>query len=624
MLYTFITRVHNKIGFPRVSTLFRHLSIVATFLLASSLLAQPPEALKLAATPTSDTTWWKHAVIYEIYPRSFQDSNGDGIGDLNGITQRLDYLQTLGIDAIWISPMFPSPQVDFGYDVSDYQNVDPQYGTLADFDHLVAEAKKHNIRIVLDMVLNHTSDKHQWFIDAASSRTNPKHDWYVWSNGKPGTGPNAHEGRVPPNNWISLFGGSAWTWVPAVHQFYYHKFYKQQPDLNWRNPAVEKAMFGAMQFWLDRGVAGFRLDAVPTLFEDPQLRDEPVAAPGLNAQGDPKLSDIYTNNLPEVHDVSRRMRAMVDKYPADKYPGNRVLIGETYLPNTAELDKWYGGAAKNELQLPMDMLVGFHTEGGGPNSPNAKLNATHFRQLITEVETQIHGSQPLLVFDNHDNPRSWDRFGDDATPDNKLRIAKLIATILYTTRSTTLTYYGAELGMSTHTPTRKEDVKDPIGITGWPKEKGRDGERTPMQWTPGPQAGFSTNPKTWLPIGADYPTVNVQSELGQPDTLLTWTHDLIDLRRGYPALHSGGIVMLDTQNPSVLSYARTATAGQQPIFISVNFTDQYQTIHPNLAAAGLPEHYTWVHMDAPVQFNSGKALTTITLPPYASIITGLQ
>ena len=494
MLRTLIAPISNRSTLiSRVASLYRQL--IAVTLLSAVAFAQTPTALKAAATPTNDPTWWKHAVIYEIYPRSFQDSNGDGIGDLNGITQRLDYLQKLGVDAIWISPMFPSPQVDFGYDVSDYQNVDPQYGTLADFDLLVAEAKARNIRVILDMVLNHTSDKHQWFIDAASSRTNPKHDWYVWSDGKPGTGPNAHEGRVPPNNWISLFGGSAWQWVPAVHQFYYHKFYKQQPDLNWRNPAVEKAMFGAMQFWLDRGVAGYRLDAVPTLFEDPQLRDEPVAAPGLNAQGDPILSDIYTNNLPEVHGVLRRMRAMVDKYP-----GNRVLIGETYLPNTAELLPWYGTPAHPELQLPMDMLVGFHTEGGGPNSPNVRLSLPHFRQTLTEMETGLGTHQPLLVFDNHDNPRSWDRFGDGV---HNQQIARIIATMLYTTHATSLMYYGEELGMTTETPTRKEDVKDPIGITGWPKEKGRDGERTPMQWTTGPQAGFSTNSHTWLPIPAD-------------------------------------------------------------------------------------------------------------------------
>ena len=443
----------------------------------------PPTAaeLKGAATPSTDTTWWKHAVIYEIYPRSFQDSNGDGVGDLNGITERLDYLKDLGIDAIWISPMYPSPQVDFGYDISDYENVDPQYGTLADFDHLVAEAKKRNIRVVLDMVLNHTSDKHKWFIESESSRINPKADWYVWNNGQLASAPDvtayekrfAHDGMVPPNNWISGFGGSAWEWVPARKQFYYHEFYKQQPDLNWRNPAVETAMFGAMQFWLDRGVAGYRLDAIPTLFEDPKLRNEPETG-GINAQGDPSVSDQYTNNLPEVHDVIRRMRVMVNKYA-----GERVLIGETYLPNTAELNTWYGGQAHNELQLPMDMIVSFHGD-------HDKLDADRFRKRITEVETEINGSQPLLVFDNHDNVRSWDRYGDGQHDE---KIAKILAALLLTSRSTALMYYGEELGMPTTTPTRREDVKDPIGITGWPKEKGRDGERTPMQWNAATPAG---------------------------------------------------------------------------------------------------------------------------------------
>ena len=329
-------------------------SLLAAFLLAASLRGQvlapagpSAEQLQAAAQPTTDETWWKHAFIYEIYPRSFQDSNGDGVGDLNGITQRLDYLTKIGVDAIWIAPMYPSPQVDFGYDISDYESVDPQYGTLADFDRLEKAAQERGIHIVLDMVLNHTSDKHKWFIESASSKTNPKADWYVWSDGIPVSSPGVttyqkrygHDGMVPPNNWVSLFGGSAWEWVPARRQFYYHKFYKQQPDLNWRNPAVEKAMFDTMRFWLDKGVAGFRLDAIPTLFEDEGLRNQPTYNDSLNAQGDPNLNDEYTNMLPEVHDVLRRMRAMVDKYP-----GNRVLIGETYLPNTAELIKWYGGA----------------------------------------------------------------------------------------------------------------------------------------------------------------------------------------------------------------------------------------------------------------------------------------
>jgi alpha-glucosidase len=590
-----------------------------------------PEEIRAAEAAIADPVWWKHAVIYEIYPRSFQDTNGDGIGDLNGITQRLDYLESLGVDAIWLAPMYPSPQVDFGYDISDYTAVDPKYGTLADFDHLLAAARTHHIRVLLDMVLNHTSDKHPWFLDSASSRTNPHADWYIWNDGKPTHSeaphaPNAHRGPhgwvVPPNNWSSLFHGSAWEWVPARGQFYYHFFYKQQPDLNWRNPAVEKAMFAAMRFWLDRGVAGFRLDAITTLFEDPTLRDEPLTG-RLDPSGFPESNHTRTSGLPEVHDVLRRLRKMTDSYP-----DNRVLIGEIYVPGTADLLSWYGTPSQPELQLPMDTLVGFHTEGNGqPESQNVQLSLRHFRQAITGMETELDPAgipdQPLLVFDNHDNPRSWDRFGDAATPENKARIARIVATILYTTRSTALTYYGAEIGMTTHTPTRREDVRDPIGITGWPKEKGRDGERTPMQWTAdSPAAGFSTNPHTWLPIGADYPTVNVASETGDPDSLLTWTHRLIDLRRAYPALHDGGFLMLDEQNPSVLTYVRTAPAGSKPILISLNFTAQPQTVHLDLAAAGLGDHYTWIVMNVPVQLKT--TLTTFTLPPYASLIAGVQ
>jgi alpha-glucosidase len=581
------------------------ISLAGLMLGAASLSA--PVRAQNAASPGD--VWWKHAVVYEIYPRSYQDSNGDGIGDLNGITSRLGYLQGLGVDAIWISPMYPSPQVDFGYDISNYESVDPQYGTLADMDKLIAEAKQRGIRVVLDMVLNHTSDKHQWFLDAASSRTNPKHDWYVWNDGKPADTPGVtayqkrfeHEGRVPPNNWVSTFGGSAWEWVPAVHQFYYHEFYKQQPDLNWRNPQVEKAMFGSMQFWLDRGVAGFRLDAIPTLFEDPQLHDNRELG-GINAQGDPNLDDTYTNNLPEVHDVIRRMRAMVAKYP-----GNRVLIGETYLPNTAELDKWYGSEAKNELQLPMDMLLGFHGD-------HDKLDVAKFRAHIDEAETQLHGSQPLFVFDNHDNVRAINRYGDGVHDAN---INKVLATVLFTTKATSLMYYGEELGMVTTTPARKEDVKDPIGITGWPKEKGRDGERTPMQWNAGPQAGFSTNPHTWLPVAPDYKTVNVAVESKEPDSQLEWFKKLIELRRTNPALHSGTMIMLDTANESVLSYERKTTSGAA-VVVAMNFTAQPQTI-----SIDVPGTVKTLATDDP-GLQSATSLKSVTLAPYASWVVDLQ
>jgi len=364
-------------------------------------------------------------------------------------------------------------------------------------------------------------------------------------------------------------------------------------------------MFGAMQFWLDRGVAGYRLDAIPTLFEDPQLRDEPATG-GTNAYGDPNLNHIYTDNLPEVHGVIRRMRAMVAKYP-----GDRVLIGETYLPNTAELDKWYGGAQKDELQLPMDMIVGFAN----------KLDANTFRTRISEVETQVHGSQPLLVFDNHDNIRSWERYGDGV---HNVAISKLLAAMLFTTRATALMYYGEELGMVTSTPTRVEDVKDPIGRTGWPTEKGRDGERTPMQWdaTP-PQAGFSTSPTTWLPVASNYKTVNVQTELADPNSLLNWYKKLIAMRREMSALRDGGMVMVDTLNSTVLSYVRTPLVGQKAVVVSLNMTAQPQKISLDLSPAGISQKgvRTLLTSEASLQ---GVTTTTMTLPPFASWVGEVQ
>ncbi len=541
--------------------------------------------------------WWKHALIYEIYPRSFQDSNGDGIGDLNGITARLPYLHALGVDAVWITPMYPSPQVDFGYDISDYENVDLQYGTLADFDRMLAMAKKQNIRICLDMVMNHTSDKHKWFLQSAGSRINPNSHWYVWHDAK---GFSSDGKPIPPNNWRSLFGGSAWEWVPARKQFYYHEFYKQQPDLNWRNPAVEKAMFDTVRFWLDRGVAGFRFDAVPTLFEDPQLRDEPALG-GTNAQGDPILSDIYTNDLPEVHDVMRRLRAMTDTYA-----GDRVLIGETYLQNAADLDRWYGGAKHDELQLPMDMQVGFQP----------KLDAGVLRKRISEAETGLDGNQPLFVFDNHDNQRSWDRYGDGV---HDAGIARVLATVLLTTRATSLMYYGEELGMVTSTPTRKEDVKDPIGITGWPREKGRDGERTPMQWTPGPQAGFSTDPHTWLPVASDYKQVNVETESREPASLLSWYKQLIAMRRTDAALHFGSLTMLNTADPSVLAYVRKAADGHA-IIVAVNCTANEQKV--SFTGAGGTRVQTLV-TDAPA-LQQQTSLAGVVLPAYGSWVARLD
>jgi len=577
-------------------------------------------AVLLAATETGNAAaaapWWRHAVIYEIYPRSFADSNGDGVGDLKGITQHLDYLKDLGVDAIWIAPMYPSPQVDFGYDISDYRNVDPLYGSLADFDELQRAARQRGMRIVLDMVLNHTSDQHPWFVESSRSRRNARADWYVWNSGVPAKTPGVtayqrrfeHEGRVPPNNWESLFGGSAWEWSAVRKQFYYHKFYKQQPDLNWRNPAVEAAMFDVMKFWLDRGVAGFRLDAIPTLFEDAKLRNEPELG-GTNAQGDPNLKELYTSNLEDVHATIRRMRAMVDRYP-----GDRVLIGETYLNNTADLDRWYGGARHDELQLPMDMLVGF---GAG-----ATFSAGYFRRTIGEVETEVHGSEPLLVFDNHDNRRSIDRFGDGV---HDLARARVLAAILLMPRDAAMTYYGAPIGMATHTPTERSQVQDPIGITGWPGEKGRDGERTPMQWTPGPQAGFSSNPRTWLPVAADHDLVNVESESADPNSLLNWYKRLIALRRSNDALRDGNFTMLDTSNPDVLSFVRQSSEIHAATVVSLNLSSEPRTAMIDLGRVGIPGTGLKPLAATPESLlASHPALGAIQLPPYGVLVAAVE
>lgn len=553
------------------------------------------------ATPARHATgpWWKHALIMEIYPRSYADSNGDGVGDLDGIAAHLDDVRTLGADAIWIAPMYPSPQVDFGYDISDYQAIDPQYGTLADFDRLLAAAKQKHLRVILDLVMNHTSDKHPWFVESARSRDNAKADWYVWNDGIDATSPgltpmqkrNEHDGKVPPNNWQSMFGGSAWEWVPARRQFYYHRFYREQPDLNWRNPAVEKAMFGAIRFWLDRGVDGFRLDAISTLFEDPKLRNDPERG-GTNNHGDPNLHYQYSDKLPEVHDVMRRLRTMVDAYP-----GDRVLIGETYEPTTVALVPWLGGERKDELHLPMDMVPGF---GWG-----TKFDARWFRGHLRDAQTQLLGEPPLIVFDNHDNERSIDRYGDGK---HDVERARVIAALLLTNRGVALTYYGAPIGMTTSTPTRKEDVRDPVGITGWPNDKGRDGERTPMQWNAGPQAGFSTNPRTWLPVAANYRTVNVATEMADANSLLQWHRTLIDLRHTNAALRDGAMTFVDNDNPDVLTYVRE---GAHPVLVAMNFSGQARKVTSGIKGHGLK---TLAATDASLK--AATSLDGTVLPPY--------
>ncbi|HXO34739.1 MAG TPA: alpha-glucosidase [Candidatus Acidoferrales bacterium] len=496
--------------------------------------------------------WWQHAVFYEIYPRSFADSNNDGIGDLQGITSKLDYLKDLGVDAIWISPCFPSPQVDFGYDVSDYENIDPMYGTLADFDMLTSEAKKRGIRVILDFVVNHTSDQHQWFLDSKSSRTSAHRDWYIWRDGK---GPGQ-----PPNNWVSTFGGSAWKFDPTTNQYYYHYFYAEQPDLNWRNPAVKDAMFDVTRWWYKRGVAGFRLDAVDTLFEDPTLRDNPIQKPGKNAFGDPFEEKIYNTKLPEVHDVLRGLRQVADEH-------NAVLIGETWTADVAELNQYYG-KGNNELQLPMDFLFTMVN----------KLSPAEFRKQIAAVDAA--SGWPTFVISNHDIVRSYDRYGDGKHND---QIAKLMAALYLTLRGTPIMYYGEEIGMKTTPPTRQEDVKDPIGRTGWPKEKGRDGERTPMQWNSSENAGF-TKGTPWLPVPPTYKTHNVADESKNSDSVLEFYKKVLKLRHTNQALLEGSYKAINEDDANILSYSRTYK--DQTVVVVLNMSDSPQKLNLDLKRNG--------------------------------------
>ncbi len=495
--------------------------------------------------------WWQHAVFYEIYPRSFADSNNDGIGDLNGITSKMNYLHDLGVDAIWISPCFPSPQVDFGYDVSDYENIDPMYGTLADFDHMVSEGKKHNVRIILDFVVNHTSDQHPWFLDSKSSRTAAHRDWYIWRDGK---GPGQ-----PPNNWISTFGGSAWKFDPTTGQYYYHYFYAQQPDLNWRNPAVEKAMLDTTSWWYKRGVSGFRLDAVDTLFEDLKLSDNPVL-PGVNKQGDPNTEEIHNKKLPEVHDVMKKLRAVANQ-------SNAVLIGETWTDNIEELKEYYG-QHNDELQMPMDFM--FTTVD--------KLSPAEFRRQIAAVDAS--GGWPVYVISNHDKVRSYNRYGDGQHND---AIARMMGAFYLTLRGSPIMYYGEELGMENNDPKRKEDVKDPIGITGWPKEIGRDGERTPMQWNTDGNAGFSKK-TPWLPVPDSYKTHNVATESKDPNSVWSMYKKVLALRHSNEALLDGSYTALNEDDPNVMSYLRSYKG--KAVLVALNMSASPQEATFNLADKG--------------------------------------
>jgi alpha-glucosidase len=528
--------------------------------------------------------WWQHAVFYEIYPRSFADSNNDGIGDLNGIASKLDYLKDLGVDAIWLTPFFPSPQVDFGYDVSDYKAIDPMYGTLADFDALAAAAKKRGIRLILDFVVNHTSDQHKWFVDSKSSRTSQHRNWYIWRDGK---GPGQ-----PPNNWTSTFGGSTWKFDPTTNQYYYHYFYPEQPDLNWRNPAVKQAIFDVTRWWYKRGVSGFRLDAVDTMFEDPNLKDNPVR-PGKSVYGDPLQEHKYNTKQPEIHPALRGLRKVTDEY-------NGVLIGETWTADINELNEYYG-KGNNELQLPMDFLF---------TNVN-KLSPAEFRKQIAAINSA--SGWPTFVISNHDIVRSYDRYGDGQHNDD---IAKLMAALYLTLRGTPILYYGEEIGMKTTPPARKEDVKDPKGRTGWPNDKGRDGDRTPMQWDESDNAGF-TKAKPWLPVPPTAKTHNVADEQKDPASMFSFYKQLLNLRHTNKELLDGSYLPVNQNDQNVLSYLRVFQ--DQAVLVALNMSGTAQKINYELKRNGFASAKPLATTG-----NSSSSGDFVNLGPYAVFIGQLM
>lgn len=540
------------------STRFRRLAWgpLILVLAATPVISTAAPAARSARAASADSEpWWQHAVFYEIYPRSYKDTTGDGVGDLKGITAKLDYLKNLGIGAIWITPFYPSPQVDFGYDISNYEAVDPQFGALADFDKLLAEAHQRGIKVIMDMVLNHTSDKHTWFLESRSSRRNPKRDWYIWRDGTNGG---------PPNNWRSAFGGPAWSFDKKTGQWYYHFFYAAQPDLNWRNPEVEKAMLDQCRFWLKRGVDGFRLDAVTSLFEDPNLRDNPILpklVPGSTTEHEEE--NLYNDNLPEVHTVLQHLRQVTGSFGPD-----RVLIGEIWVKTFADLVKYYG-SDNNEVQLPFNFFV----------TRIPKLNAAAFREVVGDTEQALDGHWTTYVLSNHDIERAYSKYGDGSHND---AIAKLLATMLLTLRGTPFIYYGEEIGMHNNDPTSINQVRDPVGRRFWPKYKGRDGERTPMQWDASARAGFTTG-KPWLAIPADYVTRNVAVESGDPSSVLSFYRRLLELRSHSPALLDGDYEDLGN-DPHVFAYRRHVRG--HTLVVALNMSPEKETLEIGSAVLG--------------------------------------
>jgi alpha-glucosidase len=451
--------------------------------------------------------WWRDGIFYQIYPRSFQDSNADGVGDIAGIAERLPYLKTLGVDAVWLSPVFPSPMADFGYDISDYTGIDPLFGTIEDFDALVEAAHAASLKIILDLVPNHTSDRHPWFLESRSSRDNPKRDWYLWRDPKPDGG--------APNNWLSEFGGSAWTLDETTGQYYYHAFLAQQPDLNWRNPDVREAIWEVMRFWLRKGVDGFRVDVLWHLIKDVEFRDNPPNP--YYREGRPpheKILTKYSTDQPEVQQVVAEMRRVIDEF------ADRVLIGEIYLP-FERLVAYYGNDLRG-AQMPFNFAL-----------LSTLWSARSIEKIIGDYEAALpKGAWPNWVLGNHDRPRVASRVGTEQ--------ARVAAMLLLTLRGTPTLYYGDEIGMR-QVAIPPDQVRDPFERNVPGIGVGRDGCRTPMQWDATDNAGFSTA-KPWLPLADDFTRENVANLEADAQSILHLYQALITLRKQSPVLQSGDYV----------------------------------------------------------------------------------
>jgi alpha-glucosidase len=481
--------------------------------------------------------WWQRAVFYQIFPRSFADSNGDGIGDLDGVTAHLDYLDALGIDAIWLNPINPSPLDDWGYDVSDYCGIHPDLGDLAAFDRLVAEAHRRGIRVIVDLVPNHTSNQHPWFVESRSSGTSPKRDWYIWVPGSPDRA---------PNNWGSTFGGSAWKYDAATEAWYLHTFLEQQPDLNFRNPEVIEAMQDVIRFWLDRGADGFRIDVIASLIKDAQLRDNPIrdsADPDIPWHGTGSQDPVYSTDRPEVHGIIRGFRRVSDSYQ------QRILVGETWPREQERLADYL---RPDELQLAFNFRFLL-----------ARYDARRFGAAIELTEKSFGpGAWPTWTLSNHDFSRHISRYSRDGDGDARARVA---AVMLLTLRGTPFIYYGEEIGMrDAEVPADRK--RDPVG---------RDGCRSPMQWSDARNGGFSTGDTTWLPCG-DFKSVNVSRQNNDSHSMLALYRRLIQLRKSTPALLEGTYRAFDHAPDDCLVFHRDTPA--QQLVVALNFTAESREI----------------------------------------------